>query len=624
MQIHKLIFSLPLFGLLTLNGPNALADGSTGTGGNTFCNPLNVDYRFSISSPFYREAADPCVITFKNEYYLFASHSSGYWWSTNFRDWNLVVPSGLDIEKRAPSVIVISNTLYYTSSQAGDIYKTTDPKGGKWTYVSHPHDWGDPAMFVDDDGSVYCYYGCSAGGSINVVQLDPAKDFRVIGKEIKCFFSDPKNHGFEVFGEANTQYDKDTWIEGAWMTKFNGTYYLQYAVPATQLRSYCDAVYKSASPTGPFVFCTNNPVTAKPRGFVTGTGHGCTFQDLQGKYWRADTVTLSVNHMFERRLTVFPAGFDADGSMYSDTVMGDYPQYLPGQGRDPITNNLRGWNLLSKGKAVAASSQHGSFAATNAVDEDIRTWWCAATGDSGEWLSIDLGKQCTIDAIQVNFADQDGNYFSGRATPFCYKYKVECSTDGVTWKMLLDKSANNRDYPDDYTELGSPAVARSIKITNLGRVPGNGKFAISDLRLFGSGGSVLPDEVKSVTVRRDKDSRSAKVSWGRVAGAEGYIIRYGAAATKLYNHCQVWSQTSYAMNSLIKGQDYYFTVDAFNDGGVRKGVVVVPAPAQYVALHWLRVLAIVWPEAGDGKRKRRNESMCPVSARRACRENAEL
>ncbi len=570
IRVFSFIFSILFLGM---GGTKALAAG--GTAGNTFCNPLNIDYRFSIHSPFYREAADPCIVTYNNEYYLFASHSSGYWWSTNFRDWNLVIPTGLDIEKWAPGVIVINNTMYYTSSQSGDIYKTTDPKGGTWTRVSHPHDWGDPALFVDDDGSVYCYYGCSANGSINVVQLDPTDNFAVIGKEVKCFFSDAKNHGFEVFGETNTGYSKDTWIEGSWMTKYKGTYYLQYAVPGTELRSYCDAVYQSSSPTGPFIFCTNSPVTAKPLGFVTGTGHGCTFRDLNGMYWRADTVTLSVNHMFERRLAVFPAGFDADGLMHSDTVMGDYPQYLPGQAGNSIANNLCGWNLLSKGKLATASSQHGSFAATNAVDENIRTWWCAATGNSGEWLNVDLGKKCTLNAIQVNFADQDGNYFSGRKTAFSYKYKVEYSTDGVTWKMLVDKSANHQDYPHDYTELETPIVARNIKVTNLGPVPGNGKFAISDLRLFGNGGSALPKAVKSITVLRDKDSRSATVSWKDVPRAEGYIIRYGTAATKLYNNYQVWSGTSYTINSLIRGQDYYFTVDAINDGGVRKGTVVV-------------------------------------------------
>lgn len=578
MRINKLIVSLQFFGLCVLGGANAAV--ASNTGGNTFCNPLNIDYRFSINPPCYREAADPSVITFKNEYYLFASHSGGYWWSTNFRDWHLVIPTGIDIEKWAPSVIVISNTMYYTSSQAGDIYKTTDPKSGKWTYVSHPHDWGDPALFVDDDGSVYCYYGCSANGSIDVVKLDPANKFAVIGKVVHCFFSDPKNHGFEVFSEDNTPIGKDTWIEGAWMTKYKGAYYLQYAVPGTELRSYCDAVYKSSSPTGPFVFCPNSPVTAKPLGFVTGTGHGCTFQDLNGMYWRADTVTLSVNHMFERRLAVFPAGFDKDGLIHSDTVMGDYPQYLPGQARNSISNNLCGWNLLSKGKAVTASSQYGSFAATNAVDENIRTWWCATTGNSGEWLSVDLGKKCTVNAIQVNFAEQDGTYHSGRVVHFSYKYKVEYSTDGIHWQMLVDKSANTRDHPDDYTELPTAVTARHIRITNLGPVPGYGKFAISGLRVFGNGGSKPPKAVTSITVRRNADPRSVTVSWKNVPRADGYIIRYGIAPTKLYNNYQVWSGTSYTINNLNARQHYYFAVDAYNDGGVRKSSTIVSPTSQ--------------------------------------------
>ena len=47
----------------------------------TICNPVNLNYRFCLDKPSRREAADPTMINFKNEYYLFASKSGGYWHS---------------------------------------------------------------------------------------------------------------------------------------------------------------------------------------------------------------------------------------------------------------------------------------------------------------------------------------------------------------------------------------------------------------------------------------------------------------------------------------------------------------------------------------------------------------
>ena len=45
----------------------------------TFCNPLNLEYRWNEDNGAYREAADPMVVLYKDDYYLFASKSGGYW-----------------------------------------------------------------------------------------------------------------------------------------------------------------------------------------------------------------------------------------------------------------------------------------------------------------------------------------------------------------------------------------------------------------------------------------------------------------------------------------------------------------------------------------------------------------
>ena len=49
----------------------------------TICNPVNLSYRFCLDAPSRREAADPTMVVFKGEYFLFASKSGGYFHSVN-------------------------------------------------------------------------------------------------------------------------------------------------------------------------------------------------------------------------------------------------------------------------------------------------------------------------------------------------------------------------------------------------------------------------------------------------------------------------------------------------------------------------------------------------------------
>src|SRR5215831_13110451 len=64
----------------------------------TLCNPLNLSYRFCLDTPSRREAADPTMILFKDEYYLFASKSGGYFHSTDLIHWDLITTKDLPLE----------------------------------------------------------------------------------------------------------------------------------------------------------------------------------------------------------------------------------------------------------------------------------------------------------------------------------------------------------------------------------------------------------------------------------------------------------------------------------------------------------------------------------------------
>ena len=67
----------------------------------TYCNPLDLDYRFQLDEPTRREAADPAVVYFDHEYWLFASKSGGYWHSPDFSHWVFVAGTNLPIEDYA-------------------------------------------------------------------------------------------------------------------------------------------------------------------------------------------------------------------------------------------------------------------------------------------------------------------------------------------------------------------------------------------------------------------------------------------------------------------------------------------------------------------------------------------
>jgi hypothetical protein len=61
------------------------------------------------------------------------------------------------------------------------------------------------------------------------VELDPTDLRKFIGPP-KHFFRFETTHIWERYGNWN-EYGGFSWIEGPWMTKWNGTYYLKYAAP---------------------------------------------------------------------------------------------------------------------------------------------------------------------------------------------------------------------------------------------------------------------------------------------------------------------------------------------------------------------------------------------------------
>lgn len=536
----------------------------------TICNPVNLSYRFCLDTPSRREAADPTMVVYKGEYYLFASKSGGYFHSTDLVSWDLITTNDLPIEDYAPAAVVMNDTLYFMASHAApvSIYKTADPKSGRWQVAnaSFPIGMIDPDLFVDDDGRLFFYYGCSNVNPIYGVELD-TKTLNPVGTPLILFNSHKEKYGWERFGDYNELPD-NPWIEGAWMTKHKGKYYLQYAIPGTQFKSYGDGVYVADKPLGPFTLAKNNPVSHKPEGFVASAGHSSTFLDQYGNYWHISTMTISQKHMFERRLGLFPAFFDQDGELFVYTGFGDFPFEIPAKKITGPGELFPNWMLLSYNKPVQASSELMDHPGNYATDEEIRTYWSAKTGKQGEWITLDLQKECTINAVQINYAE-NGTTLLGRGAGQYYQYLLEYSSDNKTWKILSDKRANKTDVPHDYLELQKPVKGRYVRLTNH-HMP-DGTFALAGLRIFGNAGGSLPGLVTNLHAARENDRAVVKLTWTPSPGAIGYNIRYGIAKDKLYHTYQVLDTNSVTIRSLNSLSKYYFTVDAFNETGITEG-----------------------------------------------------
>ncbi len=546
----------------------------------TYCNPINIDYGYTPIPNFstwgrHRATADPVIVNYKGEYYLFSTNQWGYWWSKDMYNWNFVSKRFLRPwhnvydELCAPAVGIVGDTMLVIGSTYSNnftLWMSTNPKANDWKPLIDSFSIGgwDPAFFTDDDGRFYMYNGSSNRWPLYGIELN-RKTFQPIGTRKEMYFLESWRYGWHRFGENMDDTFLDGFIEGAWVTKHKGKYYFQYAAPGTEFSGYADGVAVGNEPLG-FFQNQSDPLSMKAGGFSRGAGHGATFQDNQGKYWHVSTQVVAVKNNFERRLGIWPAGFDNDGMMYTNTTFGDYPHYLPGDTNDHLKSRFTGWMLLNYKKPVTVSSTYGNYASNNAVDESVKTYWSAATANNGEWIQTDLGNISTVHAIQINYADQDAT-FLGKTTDQYHQYKLYYSIDGIKWNILVDKSANKTDVPHDYIELSNPIKARFIKLENI-HIP-SGKFAISGLRVFGNGNGVKPDPVKEfVVLRTEKDKRSAWLKWSPVDNAYAYNIYLGTDPDKLYTCIMVHDANDYYYKGMDLKKTYYYKIEAINENGV--------------------------------------------------------
>jgi len=432
----------------------------------------------------FREASDPTVLFHENRWYLYPSAGMAFV-SDDFITWSHHRLQPYDAGY-GPTVFAFRGRFYLTAANA-PLYAAPGPLGpfepaGKVELPPASGEWLDPMYFVDDDGQLYAYWGWSgyAGdGGVFGARMDPAAPWRLASAPRKLIDFDP-SHVWERQGDYNEDAGKSA-VEGAWMLKHAGRYYLVYAAPGTQYRTYAMGAYVGGGPLGPFTYQRRNPIVRQTEGLVHGPGHGCVTPGPNGTLWGFYTSLARNLFKFERRVGMDPAGFDANGDLF---ILGatETPQWAPGLVERPELGNSTGLLPISVNKPVAASSFVPGREPEYAVDNSMRTWWQAAPGDRQPTLEIELRGDFVLAAVRIHWAEPGLDYDNG-VVPGPVAYRIEAATGGKTWRTVLDRSKNNVDLLIDYQAM-PPCPATHARLVILGHAPGIEPGVVS-LTLFG-------------------------------------------------------------------------------------------------------------------------------------------
>ena len=466
-----------------------------------YCNPLPM-----VTAPGGYAAGDVTVIKEEGKYYMFCT-GGGAWISEDMLSWSFQRVEQVPI---APDVVKFKGSFYMCGND-GPLYKADTPLGpyvslGDWKNTPDvAGGWNgafDMDIYIDDDNTPYLYYAGRGISGIFGVKLDPGDLTRFAGP-VKHLIRFNSGHIWERYGEMN-EYPDVAWVEGPWMQKHNGRYYLQYSASGTQWKTYAEGYYTSDSPLGPFTYASNNPLMRKTEGLVTGTAHGSIVEGPDGNLWQFYTIVLS-NPPGGRRIGMDRILFDKDGRM--SVEISDTPQWAPGVVNDPAKggsrsipvtiNKIRAMNALS----TFSSEQPGRFAAY-AVDNSSGTWWAPEPSDKSPTLTIELSPATRFDVVQLFTVDgvrimyKGGGMRFGRAaaqpSDNVYQYRVEVSMDGKTYSTALDQTENKTARDTIFEEI-SPVKCRFVRLTLTGW-PKASPLGIIEFTVFGKSAGSFPAE----------------------------------------------------------------------------------------------------------------------------------
>lgn len=427
----------------------------------------------------YRELADPSGLWFEGKWYLYPSCDMAWVSADEGRTWEHHPLNVRDIGY-APTIVHHGNRFLLMASDS-DIYAGPTPLGpftsiGKMEVPDIPGlpSQTDPMLFADDDGRLYYYWGCTPNSGIWGVELDSKNPTRLVGMPKELIPFQPDAFSWERVGSSN-QNPNNGWMEGAWMVKHGGRYYLTHSAGGTQYRTYAMGCDTSASPLGPFVPQKRNPIFRSTGGLITGTGHGSIVQGPGDRLWVFYTIFACAAHGFERRVGLDLAEIDANGELFVP-VATSTPQALPS------STPAEPWLALNESEPTFASSSAPNSTGRFAADNSLTTWWLPAAGDTAPTLTTNFSARAVIHGVRTIWHDVGMDTTSGiRPGPF--RYRIEAETAPDVWSTIVDRSQSTEDLLIDYREF-PPVSAIRARLVVLGHPPGI-QPAVAEFTVFG-------------------------------------------------------------------------------------------------------------------------------------------
>jgi hypothetical protein len=156
-------------------------------------------------------------------------------------------------------------------------------------------------------------------------------------------------------------------------------------------------------------------------------------------------------------------------------------------------------DLLSQDRpAIADSTQTGNWT-TNANDSNLATRWAANNNQYPHWWRVDLGTNCNLKAVTVDWYGLPGR---------SYQYKIEVSTNDVDYVTAADKTGNSS--TDNTTDIFS-ALARYVRITVTGVAPSGGNSSFYECLVYGE---IVPFvSLAPTSITMEASNNTIALSW---------------------------------------------------------------------------------------------------------------
>ena len=363
---------------------------------------LSLYVELGIGNPIIRDlyTADPSAHVFEDKVYVYPSHDKDDATGFDMEDYHVFSSNDLstwedhgvvlDVDDVpwateymwAPDCVYKDSTYYFyfpaknTDGEFQIGVATSPSPSGPFIPEAEPIEGSfsvDPAVFIDDDGQAYMYFGGDGHGGQTtpwVAKMDST---------MKQFSEAPQ-------ALTGISY----WFEACWMNKINDIYYLSYSTgtyhPSYKNRSAI-AYATSSNPMGPFTY------QGVVNGYVTGwTNHHSIVEHKGQTYFFYHNSDLSGGNMRRRSIAADYLHINDDGSIHQVTQTGQGLAGYDGGAR------IEAENYSETGGVEKKECNEGGFQVS------------MNSGDSLVFNNIDFGDQNTaVLKLRVASASTDGS-----------------------------------------------------------------------------------------------------------------------------------------------------------------------------------------------------------------------